>query len=355
MTVTVKWARANDLRGLLGMDTPGAWVAVGLFGATFALLSFESRSGLTHLWPAFVAVALVTASAVALIATPTDPLSIRYTIAMTAAGPIALALVLAVAHTPITNPQVTWPLGAATAVYTFMCVRGRTAWTWLGMLAMILTCVAWSTLTGQGIAHGVTMSVINVGPLAMATYFALTIRPAAQTIFALRERSTRQAAELAATDAVLDERDRQLGRLDQLARPMLERIASGELLDDDEALACRLLERHLRDTLRAPGLCTPAISAAARAARSRGVEVVLLDDGGLAAAPQTVRAQLFALVESELVRTSDGSITIRILPPERDTLATVLATTDESTSRTEVGRDGSGHRTTAPAMQISPN
>lgn len=340
MMPRLRTEQVEDVRVLLGMHSLGARVLVAFFGVTFVLMAYETRAGLIHLWPAFVAVAIVTAGAVTLISVAGDPLPIRYTVLLTCAGPVSLSAVLLVARVPVTNPQLTWPLGAATAIYTFMCVRGRTEWAWFGMVGLILTCMIWSHLTGQGAAHGFAVSAINVAPVAMSTYFAFTIRPAARTIFALRRQSTKQVAAQAAADAVLDERDRQLDRLDELARPLLEHIAVGAQLDAEELMACTLLEAHLRDTLRAPALVSAGVAAATRNARSRGVDVILLDDGGLEAVPPEERDKLLERVERELTEISAGSITVRVQPPGRRGLVTILASRGEDVVRIELGGDG---------------
>src|SRR5690606_40103107 len=109
--------------------------------------------------------------------------------------------------------------------------------------------------------------------------------------------------------------------LDKVARPILERIAGGADLDPAERRECRLLEAELRDRLRAPELATEEIGRAARVARARGVEVVLLDDGGFADVPDAVREQVVELAVAELTRAESGTVTVRVLPPGRSMLA----------------------------------
>ncbi|WP_160097513.1 tripartite tricarboxylate transporter TctB family protein, partial [Rhodococcus sp. T7] len=246
--------RDDDVTTLLGMHTRAAWVIVSIYIGGTALAAAGTLDGVSSVFPIALAVIVNAASAIALIAVSGDPLPWRATTAITLAGPASCALVLAALPVPITSPLQTWPIGAATAVYTFMCVRGRTWPAWAGLLGIVTVCVVWSQVTGQGAIHGITMSAISAGPLLMGTFFAYTIRPSAKAIFQLREESTRQIADEAAAAARLSERDAQLNRLDTLARPMLERISTGTPLSTEEMLQCRLLEAHLRDTLRAPAL-----------------------------------------------------------------------------------------------------
>ena len=71
------------------------------------------------------------------------------------------------------------------------------------MLGMIAVALTWSLSTGQGVGPGIAISIFNLGPLAMGTVFAYTLRPAARTIVELREQATERIAEQAATAASL--------------------------------------------------------------------------------------------------------------------------------------------------------
>ncbi|MDR2281179.1 MAG: hypothetical protein LBE07_10050, partial [Gordonia sp. (in: high G+C Gram-positive bacteria)] len=246
--------------------------------------------------------------------------------------PVATALVV---YTLPAQPGALqlWPLSATTAVATYMCVRGRTAWGWVSLLAAIGVTTVWTVGTGQGLGYGLGVTLINVAPLLMATFFGWTIRPAARDIFLLREEGTERAAAEAAHRAVLDERDRQLVGLDSLVRPLLERLADPHALTESERRACGLLEAQLRDSLRARALAVPAVAEAARSARGRGVDVILLDDHGLDGASDEVVERIVATVVDSVDATVEGTLTIRILPPGRSSLMTVVHSAGEVIDR----------------------
>lgn len=330
----------RDVRELLGLRTTAAAVVVGAFIATFLLLALTTAPTAKSLWAETSAWIVVSAAAVTLIRTAGDPLPYRTTLALMLAGPISLNLVFAVVPIPIDGLLQLWPLSAATAIYTYMCVRGRTWWAWLGMTATLASCAWWAQRTGQGAGYGLGISVINLAPLLMATFFAWTIRPAARDIFALREQTIIRVAAEAADTAILDERDQQLRRLDNLARPLLEHLATDEDITDEQQRACTLLEAHLRDTLRAPVLDTAAIAAAARAARARGVDVILLDDHGMDQTADPAREQILTAVIAALTEATDGTLTVRVSPPQRDALLTILHRRSDDTTRSEYGQDG---------------
>ncbi|GAA4804939.1 hypothetical protein [Tomitella cavernea] len=335
----------RDVRGLLGMRSTAAHALVAAYVLTFLLVSLKAGPG-SGIGVDIAAWAAVSAGAVVLVRAPGDPLPLGAAIGVVLAGPAALNLVLIAVPVPIDSLLQLWPLAAATALYTFLCVRGRMPMAWIGMAMTIASCMAWAQRTGQGAGYGFAISAINLAPLLMATFFTWTIRPAARNIFALRDQTVLRVADEAAATAILLERDEQLQRLDRLARPLLERIAAGEPLTDGERLASSLLEAHLRDTIRAPGLNTPALTRAAHGARERGVELILLDDHGMDEAPAEVRTRVHTVLERVLDSVTGGNVTVRVLPPHRAALVTILHGGDATVTRITLGHDG--HRVLEP-------
>ncbi len=307
----------RDVRELLGLRTTAAAVVVGAFIATFLLLALTTAPPTAKsLWAETSAWIVVSAAAVTLIRTAGDPLPYRTTLALMLAGPISLNLVFAVVPIPIDGLLQLWPLSAATAIYTYMCVRGRTWWAWLGMTATLASCAWWAQRTGQSAGYGIGISAINLAPLLMATFFAWTIRPAARDIFALREQTIIRVAAEAADTAILDERDQQLRRLDNLARPLLQHLATDEDITDEQQLACTLLEAHLRDTLRAPPFSTPPPSPPQPGQHVHGESTSSCSTTTAWTRPQTpVREQIITAVLTALTEATDGTLTVRVSPP----------------------------------------
>lgn len=317
-------APIRDARTLLGMDTRAAWAVAAFFLSSLAALAFTSWGELPRRWPVLLALAVITAATVTLLAARVDPLSWPLTAAVTLSAPSSAALVLFNLPADPDPMAMTWHFAGGAVTSTFLCVRGRTPAAWIGMCAMIAVAAGWAQHTGRGIGYGLAMSVINFGPLLMSTFFAYTIRPAAQQIFQLHEESTRRVAADAAATAELEVRREHTASLDRIVRPMLHRIAGPDPLDAEDMAECRLVEAQLRDSLRAPALSVAAITTAARAARARGVDVVLVDDHGLDDAAPEVAARLIGLVAAELAGADSGSVMVRVLPPHRRLLATIV-------------------------------
>ncbi|MDZ7933026.1 MAG: hypothetical protein U5N21_24575 [Rhodococcus sp. (in: high G+C Gram-positive bacteria)] len=332
----------QDIRDLLSMKSTAAYAVAVFYVLACAVCATATLDGVSAVWPPYAAVLVFGGAVVVLLGAPGDPLGARATALLTVSGPVAASAVFAVLPVPLTGSLQTWPLGMSVVIYTFMCVRGRTLAAWLGLALTMSVAIGWAALTGQGLLYGLSFSAINIAPLLMSTFFAFTIRPLAAAIFALRTQSTVRIASQAAAAAVLEERDARLASLDALARPLLQRIADGPDPTDEEVLACRLLEAELRDTLRARGLVRPDLARAARSARARGVEVMMLDDRSPNTLDDVVRERIVTAASGALDAAESGAVTVRLLPPGRSAAATILL--DDLVDETQrIEYDETGH------------
>ena len=345
--------RSRDVRELLGMHTVGARILLGIYTASLIVVTIGIQEDLAAAWPTVGSLLILVAASVALLIVPGDPIPWPATIAMIAAGPLASALTLAVLPVPVALPLQLWTHGGATTIYCFMCLRGRLGSAWVGLAATAAVYTVWSTLTGQGPLYGFVVVIIDAGPLGMATILTFTLRPNTKATFALRDAAARRIGEESAAIAAEDERTQQLNTLDQLARPLLQRIATAVPLEPDEKTACELLEAHLRDRLRAPLLADPATADLTRTARLRGTQVDLIDDHGLDDAGAETRAAVIGAVREALGRPSD-SVRVRIHPPGRATLASVLVNRGDSVDRAYFRRAGTVNESETQAIGSSP-
>lgn len=325
---------------LLRMHSKPARVLAGLYAATCVLLAFYSADGVDDPWPLTVAVVVCVTAAFVLVGVEGDPLPLRPALTLMCTGVVSCGAVFTVIPAePTPQPIQLWTFGMSTTILVFMCVRGRTLLAWIGLILMLATAAVWAQLTGPGAGYGLIVTVINAGPVLMGTVLAYTIRPLARSIYLLRAQSMRRIARESAAAAILEERNVQLDRLDALARPLLSRIASGHVLDDEDRIGCALLEARLRDALRAPALQGAGVVDAASAARLRGVEVVMLDDHGMDDVPVSVCGRVHRAVVDQLDSVWSGSVTVRVLPPARTAMVSMLVRDDE-VRRIELGHDG---------------
>ncbi len=322
------------LRDLLGLRDRSAWLFLVVFEATI-LLYMVRNFGESPVFLAMTALVLVAGAGVLVLVIPVDPLPLPAAIAVAAAGPIAAALTtVSIDHGM--SKQV-WTEFAASYVLAALVVRGRLGAAWCGVAGIAVVIAVVGVTNGLRVVVG---SIVPIATVAGVSIGAAVMRPMQRSLRLLREEATMRAAAEATMAAQNGERDRQLARLDKVARPILERIAEGAELTAAEREECRLLEAELRDGLRAPQLVTDELSSAARGARSRGVEVVLLDDGGFAGVPKWVRQQVIESATRELDAANAGSVTVRVLPMGRRVLATVLANAPDRDRRTEIDTAG---------------
>ncbi|MBF6354612.1 hypothetical protein IU449_08670 [Nocardia higoensis] len=324
----------GSLRELLHLRGQGSWQFLVLLQATLALYTLHNFGNLRPI-PATVALVLIAVAGAIVVLVEQEPLPWRATLFVIVAVLIATTLSRSF---PREGAEVTpATIFAATYVLAIMVLCGR-FWVAWGGVAGVMLVVLLTDLAGTDSPF--TATDVPMMTIAAVSVAVAIMGPTQRSLRVLRIEATVRAAAEATMAAENAERDRQLAELDKVARPMLERIADGADLDPGEREECRLLEAELRDRLRAPQLATEEISRAARVARARGVEVVLLDDGGFAGVARTAREEVVELAVRELTDAECGTVTIRVLPPGRRLLATVLVDGGSVDRRTDIDRAG---------------
>jgi hypothetical protein len=130
---------------------------------------------------------------------------------------------------------------------------------------------------------------------------------------------------LASTSASRLERQNLVDAALRGALPQLEKIKnSAGNLSESEASEARLLEAALRDEIRGRQLLNDSVRFEVDQARRRGVEVVLLDEGGLADLGEEHLKDLLGQVAKSLRSVSEGRVTVRA-PKGEDWKITVAA------------------------------
>lgn len=309
------------------MIAPVVRFIIVLFIVVHAVLAFTGPSAQTWFPLEFLAFLAVSGAAVLSTRTAENPLPARHTW-----GTVALLAVADLLMCFEVTPQDTaafahWYLGAITLVLLVLAMRSRNRVAWLCYAGLFLTTVSWAVLSGLTVAVGVGLVIRHAGTLLAGTLWVFAARRSMAALAELnRQRTVRDAGELAETTAI-EERQAQLARLGSLARPALERLAHPEPLSAKERAECLQVEATLRDAIRAPSLFVEPVIKAARAARSRGVEVTLLDDS--ADQPPADIDSLAATVADELAGVDAGRVTARVLPPGREALATIVVDSHE--------------------------
>ncbi len=312
-----------DPSELLNLGTPIARVLLVVIVLAQVVFAVGSLSVMAH--PALVIAALMVfaGAAVVLGNAGTGQFPRLLTVVVVGAG--VLVTVLVEAGLPVAGGlgYAGWHFGAVTWLAFFLAFRGRVAAGWVLLALMFAITVVWTVTVGRGPLDAVDLCIRHAGTLLMATLFRVLLTRGARRLDDVRQERLARAAAAAASAAEIDERGRQAVQLAADARPVLARIARGEYLDAESRREFMLVEASLRDALRGRELATPAIAAAATAARSRGAEVVLLDDRSDELPPADA-ALVEAAVVDELRSLADGRLTVRLLPAGRELVATIV-------------------------------
>ena len=226
-----------------------------------------------------------------------------------------------------------WTAGAGTFLACGLVLRGRGRQAWAAMALMVAGTTAWTLATGGSL---LVVGAYNGGHALTLALWSLTAMWSDRAYRAIgfqqrrlqSLRAQRRAEE--ETERVLMEARASVARR---ALPVLREIASG-VIDEGIRTRARLLEAELRDEIRAACFTGTAVVGAARRARARGVDVVLLDDAGSTAegmteAPPTEgseRSRLVKVVARFLEGVDCGRVVVRVPPRSRGLL--VVATRD---------------------------
>ena len=230
-----------------------------------------------------------------------------------------------------------WYLGSATFVLLVLGLRGRGRFAWAGFAVIGIISLLSTLETAQVLASAATELARQAATLFIGTLFVLILRRAARVIATIQERQLARVAIDAATATAARERSIQNERLEEHARPALERLLSGEPLSGAERLDMALLEAELRDGIRAAGYVSDAIVRETRAARERGVQVILVDDRGAALAREDFD-RVEAATIAELQSATGGTVTARLSPLDSTEIATIVVGLGESYRSVSVGR-----------------
>lgn len=223
-----------------------------------------------------------------------------------------------------------WSLGAGANLCCAVLMRECPLTAWTGISALYLTTLAWVIHGHQPFLLSVTMLIghaITVSLWWLASVWSAWV---STSISAELDRHAVAVARSHAQEAMAREMESRLASVDLRARPVLERLASPVEPGRDLRLEARLLEAELRDEIRGAAFTGTPVVGAAREARARGIDVVLLDDTGTAGVVPGRWEKVLDVACDALRSAATGRVTIRLLPPGRRVAATI--STDNGTT-----------------------
>jgi hypothetical protein len=240
-----------------------------------------------------------------------------------AIGAVAASLV---ANLGITSGQTgtyaSWYVGAMGVVLGVLAVRGQAAMAWLS--AGVVTAIVFQAAGVAGIGTAGVVGMVVLIAAGQAT--AKSLKRANREVEELQTKELETEAALARVRAANLEREKRLKTVLSQAIPALEAVArSKNVLSDSDREALLNLEASLRDDIRGRRLNSEDVKVASAAARARGVQVILLDEGGLDALTDDQLKNVLNKVVHALNSVHAGKIVIRS-PRSEKWLVTVMAT-----------------------------
>jgi general stress protein CsbA len=215
----------------------------------------------------------------------------------------------------------TWYVMGIGTLMGVTALRKHRAIAWLGMVYLAIQVVAWG-----GVEAFFTSGLIGAFMLVFVAHaLSVGLDVVAKDIKKFNSERLASEVALASTSAARLERQNLVDAALRGALPQLEKIRnSAGNLSEGDASEARFLEAALRDEIRGRQLLNDSVRFEVNLARRRGVEVILLDEGGLADLEEGHLRELLSEVTKSLRAVSEGRVTVRA-PRGEDWKITVAA------------------------------
>ncbi|MFM6940141.1 MAG: hypothetical protein ACKOUD_05985 [Rhodoluna sp.] len=202
----------------------------------------------------------------------------------------------------------TWYVLGVGTVLGGMAVRGQRMLAWFGLIILVGEIAMWG-----GVASLASTGLPGVLSLLVTGHaVSIGVERAVRTTRELDQQAEITAAETAATEAASRIRGTLLEKTLRTSIPALNLIAAlGGELNESQKREARLLEAGLRDEIRGEELLNDAMRRAIKLARERGIEVLVLDEGGLSGLGSEEREILLDRAAASFVNVSSGRLTVR--------------------------------------------
>ena len=211
-----------------------------------------------------------------------------------------------------------WCLGAGAAVCCGLIARERPRQAWAGLVLTIIVLGIWTLDTGR---DPIIILTLGAGQLFPLFIWHLTARLSVD-ITARTAASEAAGAEITAQRRAHRESEalmrQAMTSVRQRVEPLLTAIAEGAPITAGMRTRARMLEAELRDERRAPFFTGTRVIESARAARTRGIDVILLDDRGTSGGlTDDAQKAIINQAARALDNARQGQVVIRLLPPRQ--------------------------------------
>jgi len=312
-----------------------------IFSAFHVVLGLYAIDVPDSVGPVLVAMALYGA-ATALSLTPSGEVRMPIGLAAANLGVTAASLVLVLTQLDPhrDNGYATWIIGAIGTLMTITVVRQRPWFAWAGIGMMLVAVLVWSRDPLELPVLGAIGGPIWVG-VAHATTLAIVRSSRDARLYA---RAEQRAAEWhAQEEAEFYERRVRLAQMNRQVAPMLRQIVTSDgRLDEAARAECLHLEAAMRDEIRGRRLLDDRVRQEVLAARRRGVEITLLDDGGIDDLDRAQHARVTAVIAQQIGETTADRVVVRTAHHDADVAVTIVGLRDPASGAVDTEADDDG-------------
>ncbi len=287
-------------------------LAFGVYHAALALLNFD------HFTVPQFAVAAIALYLAALGLSLSDRPGLRLKDSKAAFSLVAAMLISLFMAGSISavhgDGHATWHVAGIATLMAIIALRQHKVLAWFGLTIMPLEVFIW-----RGIDQLFNAGIFGAVMIVSAAHAAsVTLSSTSKAASEFREQASATAAATAAKSAARAERQSRVDKALDAALPLLNKIASlGGALTESQKREAIELEAMLRDQIRGRNFDLPELLAEVANARARGVEIQLLDDGGLEQLPEPQRQALLKEVAAHVAKVESGKLVLRSVAGEK--------------------------------------
>jgi hypothetical protein len=298
-----------------------------IFSSFHLVLGVSALDVPSNPWPGVVAMVLyAVATALSLFPLRSVRMPVGVAAGNVAVSAVSLILVLPQLDPDAENGYATWIIGAIGTLMTITVVRQRALFAWTGIVVMVLGILVWTRDPLQLPELGVIGGPIWVG-IGQAATMAIVRATRDARLFELAEQ--RAAEWEAQEEAEFYERRVRLGQMDRVVAPMLRAVIAAEgRLSADQRQECLHLEAAMRDEIRGRRLLDDRVRQEVLEARRRGVEVTLLDDGGIDDLDRHQHARVTAVIAQQIGDSTADRLVVRTARPDDEVAVTIVGLRD---------------------------
>lgn len=299
---------------------------VGVLGILFA--GFHAGLGISNIPDstdpsiAIIALAIYAATAVPTILFYRGPkLPIAQAIINFAAALLIPLLVNSFLHPADLSAYSTWYVMGVATLMAATAVRQQRAIAWIGTGILVIQVVTWA-----GFETGMQTGLPGALMLVFAGHaISVGLANAYREIMTFNQEALEIEKQQIANSVASEVRRSRLDSALKGALPILNLIREQRgVLSDEQKQQARFLEAELRDEIRGRSFMSEVVREAVRKARERGVEVIVLDEGGLDSASDVEKSEILQKAAAAIDSVSEGRITLRA-PQGENWRATLVA------------------------------